>query len=132
MISEANAALDREILEKLSGLSLALEDADPSNKDILISTHKLLEITIHDWPFEAGEMSWPLEISDEYIDLLRRGNWLARVLLMFYGLCLHLSSNHWAIQDSGRRLILSMLPRKTQVPAQWVDLITWMGQALEK
>lgn len=119
-------------MEQLSGLGSALEGADPSKREVLISTHRLLREAIRDWPVHSGEMQWPLEVTEEYIDMLRCGDWLARVILMFYGLCLHLSSELWAIQDSGRRLVLSIIPRKTQVPPKWVHLITWIGQALEK
>ncbi|PYI28059.1 hypothetical protein BP00DRAFT_273831 [Aspergillus indologenus CBS 114.80] len=38
--------------------------------------------------------------SDEYLDLLREGDWPARVLLLFHGLGMHLSSRRWCTRNS--------------------------------
>lgn len=110
----------------------ALDHCHHLRKEVLISTYSLVEKAIRNWPVHAGEMGWALEVSDDYIDMLRSGDWMARVILMFYGLCLHLSSELWAIQDAGRRLVMSILPRKTQVPSEWVDCVSWISHALER
>ncbi|CAI7593995.1 unnamed protein product [Penicillium manginii] len=123
---------ENEVLQKLGEVKSELENSNHMQKEVLNSTYNLVEKAIRDWPVRAGEMVWVLEVSDEYIDMLRSGDWMARVLLMFYGLCLHLSSELWAIQDAGKRLVLSILPQKTQVPAEWVDCITWIRQALDR
>lgn len=78
-----------------------------------------------------GSMRWTLEISDEYLDPLREGDWLARVLLLFHGLGMHLSARLWCTRNPGRRLVRSMLTTVTDVPAQWANLITWEERSLK-
>lgn len=122
---------DRSIIENLGDVGLEIAHSDSPQKQVLEDTYRLLEEAIGPWPTNSGIMKWPLEVSEDFLDLLKQGNWFARLLLLFHGLGLHLCSTRWFIGDAGRRSVLAILPRKSEIPPRWRDLISWIGEVVE-
>ncbi|PYI17478.1 hypothetical protein BO86DRAFT_191555 [Aspergillus japonicus CBS 114.51] len=123
--------LHREIMERLREVRAEIDRSNHPYTPVLRDTYQLLEEAIGAWPANIGSIRWTLEISDEYLDLLREGDWLARVLLLLHGLGMHLSSRRWCTRNSGKRLVRSILTAVRAVPAQWVNLITWVERCLD-
>jgi hypothetical protein len=91
----------------------------------------LLLKAIEGWPTEDS-ISWPIEIGDPFVDLVKQGDWMARIMLLFHGLGMHLMSRKWFARGSGRRLVLGILqPLKGKVPPEWLDMTQWIREAVD-
>lgn len=71
-------------------------------------------------------------MSETILDLVKQGDWMARIFLLFHGLGMHLSSRKWFAIRSGSRLIKGILQSLDgPIPAEWAELISWIRQAVE-
>ncbi|GLI75438.1 hypothetical protein PoHVEF18_003692 [Penicillium ochrochloron] len=123
--------LHKTTLEKLHSLRLTIDELQDPHQEIYRSTHDLLLKAIEGWPTEDS-ISWPIEIGDLYVDLLKQGDWMARIMLLFHGLSMHLMSRKWFARGSGRRLVLGILqPLEGDVPPEWLDLTQWIREAVD-
>ncbi|KAJ5296714.1 uncharacterized protein N7443_007607 [Penicillium atrosanguineum] len=116
---------------KVQDFQAVIDQSHPPQRDICQKTYELLVEVFDRWPAGNGNLGWPLEVSDAFIEMVRQGDWLARILLMFHGLAMHLSSRKWFAHGSGRRLILGTLRHVEDIPPEWVDLVQWIRQAVE-
>ncbi|KAJ5389245.1 uncharacterized protein N7496_000313 [Penicillium cataractarum] len=121
---------NRSILERLAVFGRGIVHGNPEKEMVLKNTFQILKESIEAWQMRIGSLNFSLEVSDAFVDLLKQGDWMARIILLFHGLGMHLHSERWPIKDSGKRLVLAVLPRKNDVSSQWEDLITWMELAV--
>ncbi|RAK85203.1 hypothetical protein BO79DRAFT_156442 [Aspergillus costaricaensis CBS 115574] len=86
------------------------------------------------WPAHQFTIVWPLWVSKAFLALCRKGDWVAYILLLFYGLTLHLDSHKWYISGAGKQLILNILSRmgdKGDIPLEWAETICWVRQVVD-
>ncbi|GLA54685.1 hypothetical protein AnigIFM63604_000831 [Aspergillus niger] len=86
------------------------------------------------WPEHHVTIVWPLWVSKAFLALCRQGNWIAYILLMYYGLTLHLDSHAWFISGAGKQLILDVLSRmgvEGEIPREWAETIRWVRQVVD-
>lgn len=104
------------------------------NQTTYQNTWDILHEAIKRWPFggpNGGIIAWPINISEDYIALLKSGDWVGRVLFLHYGVGLHLLSDKWFVRDWGRRLIETVLQLEEDIPPIWTETITWTKEAVE-
>lgn len=121
----------RTTLEKLHSLRISIDQHQNAHQEIYRSTHDLLLEAIEGRPAEDS-ISWPIKIGDPFLDLVKQGEWMARIMLLFHGLGMHMLSRKWFARGSGRRLVLGILqPLEGQVPLEWLDMTRWIREAVE-
>lgn len=93
--------------------------------------YDLLLNSFKKWPGENQNVVWPVRISESFITLIEQGDWIARIILLFQGLGLHLYSRRWYALDAGRRLVHGVLdPLEGNIPPEWADLTAWVRHAV--
>ncbi|GMF90134.1 unnamed protein product [Aspergillus oryzae] len=80
---------------------------------------------------EGGVIALPVRISDAYVDLLKEGDWMARILFLHYGVGMHLLSDRWFVRDWGRRLVSTVLQPLKEIPPEWKETVAWTRQAVD-
>ncbi|KAJ5092018.1 hypothetical protein NUU61_006888 [Penicillium alfredii] len=126
--------LHRSIMQSLEQLRSTVDTPTSPNQGLYQTTWKLLWQAIEPWPkigSHGGVISWPLFITDEYLNLLQNGDWMARVLFLHYGVAMRLLCNRWYVRDWGRRLVMATLEPLGEIPPEWSATISWMKQAVE-
>lgn len=124
----------RNIVTSLNQLLSTIDTKEDSKKDTYRGTWQLLYQAIEPWPkigAQGGVIAWPLFLSDEFCSLLQNGEWMARILLLHYGLAMGLMCNRWYVRDWGRRLIMATLEPLDEIPREWNDTIAWIGKAAQ-
>lgn len=117
-------------MEKLHSLRISIDQHQDAHQEIYRSTHDLLLKAIEGWHTES--ILWPIEIGEPFLNLVKQGEWMARIMLLFHGLGMHLLSRRWFARGSGRRLVLGILqPLEGQVPLEWLDMTRWIREAVE-
>ncbi|KAJ5668076.1 uncharacterized protein N7477_006646 [Penicillium maclennaniae] len=129
--SEQYLSTNRSAKVKVEEFQTVIDQGQPSRREMYQRTYDLLVAVFDRWPAGNGSLGWPLEVSDSFIEMVRQGDWIARILLLFHGLGMHLSSRKWFARGSGRRLILGTLRLVEDIPPAWVDLVQWIRQAVE-
>lgn len=121
----------RTTLEKLHSLRITIDKLQNPHQEIYQRTYDLLLKATKGWPNEDS-ISWPIEIGDPFLDLVKQGDWMARIMLLFHGLGMHLLSRKWFARGSGRRLVLGVLqPLEGKIPPEWLDITQWIREAVD-
>ncbi|KAJ5724417.1 hypothetical protein N7493_006145 [Penicillium malachiteum] len=121
--------LHKKIMGSLDQLGSTIEGDTSPNQTIFKSTWQFLHQAIEPWPKiggHGGVIAWPLFVTDEFISLVRDGDWLARILFLHYASAMRLMCNRWYVRDWGRRLVLATVQPLEEIPAMWIDTISWM------
>ncbi|OOQ82015.1 hypothetical protein PEBR_40627 [Penicillium brasilianum] len=123
--------LHKTTLEKLHSLRITIDKFQNPHQEIYQRTYDLLLKATKGWPNEDS-ISWPIEIGDPFLDLVKQGDWMARIMLLFHGLGMHLLSRKWFARGSGRRLVLGILqPLEGKIPPEWLDITQWIRDAVD-
>lgn len=122
----------REILDRLRRIRPGIDEMQTRQREVYVETYDLLIEALESWPMENGCISWPIRMSEAILDLVKQGDWMARIFILFYGLGMHLSSRRWFAIKAGSRLIKGILqPLEGSIPAEWAELISWIQEAVE-
>ena len=70
-------------------------------------------------------ISWPIQLSDEYVVLLNQRRPEALIILAYYGVALHSYRKSWAVGDAGATLIKAV---SAQVGKYWSSWLSWPMQ----
>ncbi|KAF7717235.1 Fungal Zn(2)-Cys(6) binuclear cluster domain-containing protein [Penicillium ucsense] len=128
---DCNTDRRRITINELHTFRKTFDGLHSQHQEIYHSTHDLLLKAIEGWPTEDS-ISWPIKVEDAFLDLVKQGDWIARIMLLFHGIGMHLMSRKWFAKGSGRRLVSGILqPLEGQIPPEWRDLIAWMRGAVE-
>lgn len=103
--------------------------------EVYRSTYKLLLESLDTWPSGQGSLAWPIRVSEDFMTLVKQGEPMALVFILFHGLDLHLSSRKWFARQSGKRLVISVIQTLSSIPhgipPEFVGLVEWIRQAVE-
>lgn len=121
----------RSAKNKVQEFQAVIDQCQPPQREIYQETYDLLRVNFDRWPAGNGSLTWPIQVSDSFIEMVRQGDWIACILLLFHGLGMHLSSRKWFARGSGRRLILGTLRHMEDIPTEWMDLFERIRQAVE-
>lgn len=122
------------LLDSLRQVAAVMNDAGEPHRAAYQDTWDFLQDTISLWPLggpRGGIISWPVHIGEDYIALLKQGDWIARILFLHYGVGMHLLSDKWYVSDWGRRLVAAVLQPLQEIPPIWTETITWIRQAVD-
>ncbi|KAJ5177663.1 uncharacterized protein N7500_000362 [Penicillium coprophilum] len=122
----------RDIVRSLDRLRLIIDTREGSDKPIYLATWQQLHQAIEPWPRigpHGGPLAWPLSISDNFSSLLQRGDWIAQVLFLHYGIAMCLLCHRWYVRDWGCRLVLATLEPLSKIPQEWEETISWIRGA---
>ncbi|KAK9545449.1 hypothetical protein V6000_009861 [Aspergillus fumigatus] len=122
------------LLDSLRQVAAVMNDASEPHRAAYQETWDFLHDTISLWPLggpRGGIISWPVHIGEDYIALLKQGDWIARILFLHYGVGMHLLSDKWYVSDWGRRLVAAVLQPLQDIPPIWAETITWIRQAVD-
>ena len=123
---------NRTILQRFRALRPVIEGSPGPHLDVYRGTYNLLLESLETWPSGQGSMAWPIRISDEFMSLVKSGEWMALIFILFHGLDMHLSSRKWFARESGKRLVHGVIQSlQGVIPAEWVGLAEWVRQAVE-
>ncbi|KAH1466015.1 hypothetical protein KXX58_005561 [Aspergillus fumigatus] len=92
------------LLDSLRQVAAVMNDASEPHRAAYQETWDFLHDTISLWPLggpRGGIISWPVHIGEDYIALLKQGDWIARILFLHYGVGMHLLSDKWTFLQSG-------------------------------
>ncbi|GAQ05721.1 gamma-glutamyltranspeptidase 1 [Aspergillus lentulus] len=100
------------LLDSLRQVAAVMNDAGEPHRAAYQDTWDFLQDTISLWPLggpRGGIISWPVHIGEDYIALLKQGDWIARILFLHYGVGMHLLSDKCAsglggIRDAGAQV----------------------------
>lgn len=121
-----------EVLAKFQEVGQVIDQTYGLPRAAYQGAYDLLLNAFEKWPGENENVIWPVRISESFITLVEEGDWIARIILLFQGLGLHLFSRKWYALDAGRRLVHGVLkPFEGSVPAEWVDLTDWILRAVD-
>lgn len=70
-------------------------------------------------------------MTEEFLQLMQDGDWIARILFLHYAVGMRLMSKRWYVQDWGRRLVLATLESLDEIPPMWEDTLRWMKQGVD-
>ncbi|KAK6580355.1 hypothetical protein PZA11_007377 [Diplocarpon coronariae] len=73
----------------------------------------------------SAVISWPLGISPSIFTLLEQNDDLAYLLMIHYGIVLHLITDWWFTKDAGKRLIRALLSSSVVVDDYLKPTIVW-------
>ncbi|KAJ5355984.1 hypothetical protein N7517_010593 [Penicillium concentricum] len=125
-------SLHKDIVKSLDRLRSRIDITKEEDRPIYQATWQRLHQAIEPWPKigpHGGPLAWPLYLSDKFSSLLQRGDWLARVLLLHFGIAMRLLCHRWYVRDWGRRLVLATLEPLDEIPPEWEDTISWIRRA---
>ncbi|GIC93437.1 uncharacterized protein Aud_009924 [Aspergillus udagawae] len=131
---EENVTSQGALLDSLRQVAAVMNDANEPQRAAYQDTWDFLHDTISLWPLggpRGGIISWPVHIGEDYIALLKQGDWIARILFLHYGVGMHLLSDKWYVSDWGRRLVAAVLEPLQEIPPIWSETITWIRQAVD-
>ncbi|KAF2003935.1 hypothetical protein P154DRAFT_519551 [Amniculicola lignicola CBS 123094] len=74
---------------------------------------------------EQSTVKWIVRVGDRFVDELRKGNAVAIIILMFWGVLLHGLDKTWWTQYSGRRLVEDLSASSDGQAPEWVRLAVW-------
>ncbi|KAJ5219936.1 hypothetical protein N7468_009140 [Penicillium chermesinum] len=127
--------LHRTILERFRSLRPFVEGSPGPNMEIYRSTYQLLDESLDTWPSGQGSLAWPIRISEAFVGLVKQGEPMALIFILFHGLDLHLSSRKWFARDSGKRLVYSVIQTFNSIPCgippEFLGLVDWIRKAVE-
>ncbi|KAJ5930597.1 hypothetical protein N7466_006090 [Penicillium verhagenii] len=124
--------LHMTILQKFHTLRPFIEATPGIHRNIYRDTYKLLLQSLECWPSGQGSLIWPIRVSDEFMSLVKQGEWMALIFVLFHGLDKHLSSRKWFARESGRRLVHGVIQNFAGTfPPEWVGLVEWVRHAVE-
>ncbi|KAJ5096991.1 hypothetical protein N7456_007712 [Penicillium angulare] len=124
-----------KIVQSLDELGSTIETNTSPNRTLFKATWQFLHQAIGPWPkigAHGGVIAWPLFIAEEFISLVREGDWLARILFLHYASGMRLVCNRWYVQDWGRRLVHATVQPLEEIPPIWRDTISWMKEGIEQ
>ncbi|KAE8146225.1 gamma-glutamyltranspeptidase-domain-containing protein [Aspergillus avenaceus] len=122
------------VLQSLERIKDMIRRVDGPRKDVYEDTWEFLYEAVKR-PMggrEGGVIALPIRISDNYVELLKEGDWMARVLFLHYGVGMHLLSDRWFVKDWGRRLVSTVLQPLKEIPSEWAGTVTWTREAVRK
>ncbi|KAJ5752569.1 hypothetical protein N7520_009486 [Penicillium odoratum] len=126
--------LHKKLMESLNQLGSIIETTTSPHGAIYKVTWQFLHRAIGPWPLigdYGGIIAFPLFITDEFIALVQDGDWVARILFLYYATAMRLMCHRWYVRDWGRRLVLATLRPLEEIPMMWKDTISWMRQGIE-
>lgn len=111
---------------------MAINQHEGPTREAYQQAYYLILAGVQEWPAQTGTLLWPMRISDALIHLIKEGDLLACIRLMYHGLALHLSSKKWFLKGAGKRLILGVLERPAlEIPPQWKCIINWAREKVD-
>ncbi|KAF9883983.1 hypothetical protein FE257_002424 [Aspergillus nanangensis] len=125
--------LRSELAASLLRIEGQVDAVKEPNKKTYRDTWAFLLESFQRWPWgrpNGGIIAWPLNITEEYIVLLKEGDWVARILFLHYGVGMHLYSHRWFVKDFGRRVVAAVVEPLEEIPAEWAETIEWTKQAV--
>ncbi|KAJ6151746.1 hypothetical protein N7470_006874 [Penicillium chermesinum] len=121
-----------KILVKFHEVGQLIEQTYGLRRVAYQGAYNLLMSAFNKWPGENENVIWPVRISESFIALVEEGDWIARILLLFQGLGLHLFSRKWYALDAGRRIVRGVLnPLGDDIPPEWVEMVDWIREAVK-
>ncbi|KAJ5199768.1 hypothetical protein N7472_004972 [Penicillium cf. griseofulvum] len=114
------------------GLKSMIDARKGLDQQIYQATWQRLHEAIEPWPNigpHGGPIAWPLSLSDDFASLLKNGDWIARIMLLHYGVAMRLLCHRWYVRDWGRRLVLATLELLDDIPQEWEETISWIRRA---
>ncbi|RHZ67964.1 gamma-glutamyltransferase family protein [Aspergillus thermomutatus] len=87
------------LLDSLRQVAAVMNEASEPHRAAYQDTWDFLHDAISLWPLggpRGGIISWPVHIGEDYIALLKQGDWIARILFLHYGVGMHLLSDKCA------------------------------------
>ncbi|KAJ5632889.1 hypothetical protein N7490_009228 [Penicillium lividum] len=125
--------LHMSILQKFHTLRPFIEGIAGPQLNIYRDTYKLLLQSLECWPSGQGSLVWPIRVSEEFMNLVKQGEWMALIFVLFHGLDKHLSSRKWFARESGKRLVHGVIQHFAgNFPPEWMGLVEWVRQAVER
>ncbi|KAJ5496556.1 hypothetical protein N7463_008543 [Penicillium fimorum] len=121
--------LHKDILTSLDRLRSMIDIRKGADQPIYEGTWQRLHQAVKPWPKigpYGGPLAWPLSLSDKFSALLQEGDWVARVLLLHYGIAMRLLCHRWYVRDWGRRLVLATLEPLDEIPQEWEETFSWI------
>ncbi|OBT61167.1 hypothetical protein VE03_09448 [Pseudogymnoascus sp. 23342-1-I1] len=105
-------------------------DLGPATKDTYVRAVESLQ-----WGFDAQRVrnvvglafAWPIQISSEYLDLLKQRRPEALAILAYYAVMLHSHRHVWLVGGAGRYLIESI---SGYLGTYWENWLAWPNAAL--
>ncbi|KAJ5951969.1 uncharacterized protein N7479_010382 [Penicillium vulpinum] len=125
-------SLQKDILMSLAQIHLVIDKSKGSDQPIYQATWQQLHQAVEPWPKigpHGGPLAWPLFLCDKFSSLLQHGDWIARVLLLHYGIAMRLLCHRWYVRDWGCRLVLATLEPLEEIPQEWEETISWIRRA---
>ncbi|KAJ5612946.1 hypothetical protein N7510_006140 [Penicillium lagena] len=126
--------LHQKIMESLGRLHTTIDKSQCPGKITYQTTWQLLYRAVEPWPKTGpygGLIAWPLFITEEYLTLLQKGDWLARIFFLYYGVCMRLLSHRWYVRDWGCQLVVATLEPLEEIPPEWAESVAWIRQAVD-
>ncbi|KAJ5424219.1 hypothetical protein N7491_009435 [Penicillium cf. griseofulvum] len=126
------SSLHKDILTSMVGLKSMIDARKGLDQQIYQATWQRLHEAIEPWPNigpHGGPIAWPLSLSDDFASLLKNGDWIARIMLLHYGVAMRLLCHRWYVRDWGRRLVLATLELLDDIPQEWEETISWIRRA---
>lgn len=103
--------------------------------DVYRGTYELLYESLDTWPSGQGSLAWPIRISEDFMTLVKQGEPMALIFILFHGLDLHLSSRKWFARESGKRLVYSVVQTLASIPhgipPEFAGTVDWITKAVE-
>ncbi|KKK14578.1 hypothetical protein ARAM_006311 [Aspergillus rambellii] len=126
--------LRRELLESLEKFQTVIDSKRGPHQKMYKQIWEVLQEMIMEWPMgkaKGGILAFPIHISEEFMSLLKKGEWVARILFLYYGVGMHLLSEKWYVGVWGRRLVTAVLENLEEIPPAWKETVTWARQAVD-
>ncbi|KAL4893284.1 gamma-glutamyltranspeptidase-domain-containing protein [Aspergillus ambiguus] len=91
---EEDSKLEEDLADSLRHVEEKIDAVDDPKKTTYRDTWAFLLEAVNRWPWgrpNGGIIAWPINISEDYIVLLKQGEWIARILFLHYGISLSLA-----------------------------------------
>ncbi|OJJ45722.1 hypothetical protein ASPZODRAFT_17167 [Penicilliopsis zonata CBS 506.65] len=128
--------LHRGMKPKIALFQTILDKRLRPHQEVCRDAFQNLRRGIEPWPMQdthGGVISWPAQLTEEFVSLAKNGDSLARMVLLFYGLSMHLFSNRWFAQGTGSRLILGLCPmfNSDDEYPELADIAAWARKMID-
>lgn len=113
--------------------SIAIQNE--TNKELYQSSCQFLQEALLLLPsqhYTGKILSWLLQVPQELFSLLAEKDPMACMVLLHFGMALHLIRDQWYAGEAGARLVRALLPPLADVQErELVEIIDWAGRSTE-